>query len=164
MTGVVWILDQDETVPAQHISSYHLYGNYGPGQSGGAGEVISLAVSPDGQQVVTGAPTGIGSPGAEATESVHVLRISDGELLAAPLDGQHFGEQHGLAYTSDGRYLIVGHSDYDTRAIHVIDAKTFQVVDVVRSTGYVYDITASSRRFATGTANHIIVWSLPGGL
>jgi WD40 repeat protein len=161
MTGVVWILGQDETVPAQHLSSYHIYGNYGPGQSGGAGEVISLAVSPDGEQVATGAPTRNGL--AQVTESVHVLRIADGALLAAPLDGQDYGEQHGLAYTSQGRYLIVGHSDHDTRAIHVIDAKTFQIVDVVRSTGFVYDVTASFQRFAAGTGTHIMIWSLPGG-
>ncbi|MDB6107024.1 MAG: serine/threonine protein kinase with repeat [Gammaproteobacteria bacterium] len=163
MTGVVWILGQDETVPARHLSSYHIYGNYGPGQSGGAGEVISLAVSPDGEQVATGAPTRNGLPGAQVTESVHVLRIADGAVLAAPLDGQDYGEQHGLAYTSQGRYLIVGHSDHDTRAIHVIDAKTFQIVDVVRSTGFVYDVTASLQRFAAGTGTHIMIWSLPGG-
>ncbi|MDB6107028.1 MAG: aladin [Gammaproteobacteria bacterium] len=165
MTGVVWILGQDETVPGQHIASYHISGNDGPGQSGGAGEVTTLAVSPDGQYVATGAHTGGGIPGAEITESVHILRISDGALLAAPLDGMKFGPQAGLAYSSGGRYLIVGHSDEDTKAVHVIDTQTLQVVDLVRGSTYIYDVTANpvKPQFAAGTGIHIMVWSLPGG-
>jgi DNA-binding beta-propeller fold protein YncE len=165
MTGDVWIFGADETVPGRYVSTYHMPGNYGPGLSGGAGDVISLAVSPDGQQMATGAHTGVGSPGAEATESVHILRIPDGALLAAPLDGMKFGEQDGLAYTSEGHYLVVGHSDEDTRAVHVIDTRTLHVVDLVRGSTYIYDVTANpvKPQFAAGTGIHIMVWSLPGG-
>jgi WD40 repeat protein len=165
MTGDVWMLSADEMVPGRYVSTYHMPGNYGPGQSGGAGDVISLAVSPDGQQIATGAHTGVGPPGAEATESVHILRISDGALLASPLDGMKFGEQDGLAYTSEGHYLVVGHSDEDTRAVHVIDTRTLQVVDLVRGSTYIYDVTANpvKPQFAAGTGTHIMVWSLPGG-
>jgi WD40 repeat protein len=165
MTGVVWILGEDETVPGRHIASYHLSGNYGPGQSGGAGDVTTLAVSPDGQQVATGAHTGAGYPGAEITESVHILRISDGALLAAPLDGMKFGPQDGLAYSSGGHYILVGHSDEDTKAVHVIDTQTLQVVDLVRGSTYIYDVTANPVKpeFAAATGTQIMVWSLPSG-
>jgi len=58
--------------------------------------------------------------------------------------------------------LITGHSDPHS-PIHVIDAKTVQVVDAVPAGGYVYDVTTDPRgsQFAAGIDKSIVVWSLP---
>jgi len=53
---------------------------------------------------------------------VHIFDASTGKLLAAPLDGvEPFGAQTGLAYTPDGRFLIVGHEKSITKAVHLIE-------------------------------------------
>ncbi len=93
---------------------------------------MSAVLSPDGKQVATGTRTGSGiSSTVTITESVHILNLADGRLLGAPLDGQPFGMVFGLGDTADGRYLIAGHEERRTRAIHIIDAKTLEVVDTV---------------------------------
>jgi len=157
-TGYVWFLEPDDAVPGRSLQVY------GPETvNGGSGAAISLAMSPDGTQLATGARTGDGYAPEQARESVHIFSLPKGELLGMPLDGLEFGRQHGLIYTADGRYLVVGHADAQTKAIHVIDAKTSKVVDQVHGIDAVYDLTAdpTGRYFAAGTGNQVLVWSLP---
>jgi hypothetical protein len=155
--GHVWFLRADEVVPSRDIQAYLT-------EDKGGAEVLSLAVSPDGQQLSTGTMTGAGNPAnGLVTQSVHVFSISDGRLLGAPLDGDiTFGQQTGLAYSTNGRFLIAGHEETQTKAIHIIDARTYAVVDVVHASGAVCDIAVdrSSTRFAAATNREVIVWSL----
>jgi len=158
MTGYVWFLESDELVPSRSLQVYAPFTI-----NGGSGDAISLAISPDGVQFATGAGTGSGSPSVRAKESVHIFSLATGHQLGAPLDGQDFGEQYGLTFTADGRYLVVGHEEARTKAIHVLDAKTLQVVDEVHGIDAIYDLTAdpTGRYFAAGTGNQVLVWSLP---
>lgn len=132
--------------------------------TGGSGGASSLAVSPDGKRLATGTHTGTGSGEYRTTVSVHIFDASTGKLLAAPLDGvEPFGAQTGLVYTPDGRFLIVGHEESITKAVHLIDAKSLQVVDVVHAGSTVYDIAVhpKSTLFAVGAGGQMLVWSLP---
>src|SRR6266404_1064062 len=138
--GHVWFLRADEVVPSRDMQAYLT-------DDRGGGEVLSLAVSPDGQQLATGTMTGAGNPAnGLVTQSVHIFNIPDGRLLGAPLDGDiTFGQQMGLAYSANGRFVIAGHEETQTKAIHIIDARTYAVVDVVHAGGPVYDIAVDRR-------------------
>jgi DNA-binding beta-propeller fold protein YncE len=129
------------------------------------GGLMSFAISPDGQYVATGTHTGAGNEPIDVVRaSVHVLKIADGSLQGAPLDRQPFGEQIGVEYTPDGRYLIVAHGGtYTAHAIHLIDAKTFQVLDVVHAGNSVYGLAVhpQGKQFAIAAGDRIAVWSLP---
>lgn len=158
IAGMLWFLEPDETVPGRSVPVYR------PAASdGGGADVLSLALSPDGTRVATGVKTGEGIPSMFVDESVHIVSLSDGKLLGAPLDKRAFGGQYGLSYTADGRFLLVGHEDPQTKAIHVIDAKTLQVVDTVHGVSDVFDLSGdpTGRYFAAGTGNQVLVWSLP---
>ena len=160
LAGYVWFLGPGETVPSRNFQAYGV-----AGFDGGAGEVTCLAVSPDGQHVATGTITGAGPPGSEAIESVRIFNTSSGALLAAPLEHMPFGKQKGLEYTPDGRYIVAGHEDAVTKAIHLIDVRTGQVADLVHAGDAVYDITVhpQSTQFAAGSGKRIVVWSMSGG-
>lgn len=159
--GLVWFLGPTEDVPTRSIKAYTISDKSQPTP------VVSLTISPDGNDVATGARTGSGAP-PYVTESVHVFRISDNALLGAPLDGvvAHdgipFGAQTGLTYTPDGNYIVAGHEQSDG-AIHLIETKTFKVVDIVHTGNFVYDVAVDPKnnRFAAGTGKQIVVWSLP---
>ena len=160
MVGYLWFLGPDETSPSRNFQAYGV-----TGRDGGAGEVESLAISPDGTRVATGTLTGAGPPGREVIESVRIFDISSGALLGAPLEHTPFGQQKGLEYTPDGRYVIAGHEEAVTKAIHLIDARTGQIADLVHAGDAVYDIAVhpQSTQFAAGSGTRIVVWSLPGG-
>ncbi len=156
--GHVWVLDASDEIPRRDFPAYKVEP---PSTSG---NLISLAISPDGAQVATGTTTGDGSEALGfVTASVHILRVSDGVLLGAPLDGLSFGHQQGLIYTPDGRYLIVAHGGINIpQAIHIIDAKTLQVRAVVHAGSSIYGLTArpDSSQFAVGAGSSIFGWSL----
>jgi WD40 repeat protein len=72
-----------------------------------------------------------------ATKAVQLFRAKTGELIGSPLDGQNEGLPEALAYTTDGRYLHVGHSSGDKPGpIAIIDVTAMRVADVVHSSGY----------------------------
>ncbi len=157
IAGYVWILRADETVPSRRFAVY-------PTSTEGGTNVISIDVSPDGRTVATGTATGRGdlSTGV-VTMSVHIVSLEDGLLLGAPLDGMSFGAQRGLVYTPDGRYVIAGHAESQTRAIHLIDAQSERIVDVVHAGDAVMDIAAGPHgtRFAAAAGRQVLVWALP---
>ena len=77
------------------------------------GAFESLAYNPAGTQLATGPDSGAGSAYFHnlVTDSARVWDASSHALLGAPLDGHDIaGEINGLAYTADGRYLLVGHT------------------------------------------------------
>jgi DNA-binding beta-propeller fold protein YncE len=124
-----------------------------------------MAVSPDGHYLATGTNTGGGTGAMTITQAIHVFDAATGQLLGAPLDGvAPLAEQHGLAYTPDGRFLIVGHADQKLQVVHLIDAKRLEVVDMVAAGNYVEDVAANPRssEFAAAAGRQVIVWSLPG--
>lgn len=159
--GRVWVFRPEDEVPGQSIHAYRA----GDDRGGGA-DVRSLSVSPDGAFIATGAKTGAGIPPDRiATESIHILRVSDGRLVGAPLDGvqpMRFAGVPAIAYTHDGRYIIVPHEVQDGW-IHVIDGRTLKVIDLLKAHGYAFDVAVNqvNDEFAVGTGNRVIVWSLP---
>lgn len=159
--GRVWFFGQQDLVPSRSIRTFGV-----GGENGGGGDVRRLTVSPDGRYVVTGAATGSGTPPyGTVTQSVHIVGISDGRILAAPLDDVQplkFGRPEAIAYTHDGRYIIVSH-DVAKGWIHILDGRTFRVVDLVRSDAFNFDVAANpvSDEFAVGAGKQVIIWSLP---
>lgn len=161
--GRVWFLNPSGGAPSRSIVPYPATGT----QRGDEGEVRSLTVSPDGRNIVTGVNTGAGDAVTGiVNQSVHILRSSDGQLIAAPLDGlrpDKFTGGLANAYTHDSRYIIVPH-DGEDGWIHVLDGRTFKVIDLIRSGQFNYDISVNEVNddFAVGTNTEVIVWSLPG--
>jgi WD40 repeat protein len=158
--GVIWFFGENEIVPYRKVQAYRA----SDGKGRPVGTVISLVASPDGTRLATGTQTGAGSPGFVVTDSVHVIDTASGAIIGAPMDGDSsFGEEKALAYTPDGRFIIAGHEDDLTKAIHLIDAKSLRVADVVHGAGFVYDIAVSpaSTQFAAGTNSQVLVWSMP---
>ncbi len=83
--------------------------------------------------------------------------------MGAPLDGvDGFGNESPLAYTPDGRFIVVGHGN-PGRSIHLIDARTATVVDVLPAAGIVFDVAVNQvgTQLAAATAEEVDVWSLP---
>jgi WD40 repeat protein len=157
VAGYLWLLRAAETIPGRQFAVYPT------GPAGGA-DVISIAIAPDGQRVATGIATGTGSADSGVvTKSVHILNLPSGALLGAPLDGMGFGPQHGLAFSPNGRYVIAGHAEDHTRAIHVIDVQSERVVDVVHAGAAVLDIAVEPQgaRFAAAAGQQVLVWILP---
>jgi hypothetical protein len=129
---------------------------------GGAGTIVSLSFRKDARQFATGTRTGDGSGVQITRQSVHILAFPSGNLLAAPLENLPFGAQQGLTYTADGQYLIVGHQDSVTKAIHVIDTRTLRVVDELSVSDAVSDVAAdpSKTGFAAAFGRQIAAWTL----
>lgn len=159
--GRVWFFAPSDRVPSRSMRVY------GPaGDRGGGGDADSLTTSPDGRYVVTGAKTGAGDPSSGlVNQSTHILNRSTGALMAAPLDGlQPVKFPGGIAdaYTHDGRYIIVPHEGRDGW-IHVLDGRTFKVIDLMRSDAFNYDVAVAQVNddFAVGTNEQVIIWSLP---
>jgi WD40 repeat protein len=157
-TGHIWVLNPNENIPGREFEAYKFEPPGAPPQ------LISLAISPDGESVAAGTKTGASAePLGPVTAAVHILSLSNGALLGAPLDGQHVDYQEGLSFTPDGRYLIVAHGGFNTsHDIHVIDAKTLRVIDVVHAGSTVYGLAVSpdSKRFAVCAGGSVWIWSL----
>jgi WD40 repeat protein len=154
--GFVWILDPQDPGSIRKIQIYRPYT-----VDGGAGTIVSVVVNRDGLRFATGTRTGDGV-GAEVTrQSVHILSYPAGTLIAAPLENLPFGAQTGLTYSSDGRFLVVGHEDPATRAIHLIETSESKVVDTITVRDSVIDIASNPTRpeFAASFGNQIAAWT-----
>jgi DNA-binding beta-propeller fold protein YncE len=157
--GRVWLFCAQDMVPSRSVRVFGV-----GGEQGGGGDVRSMAISPDGRYVVAGAATGTGAPPyGVVTQSVHVVGIADGQLIAAPLDDadpSKFGKPESIVYTHDGRYIIVPH-DVVKGWIHVLDGATFKLVDLFRSDAFNFDVAVNqvNDEFAVGTGKQVIVWS-----
>lgn len=155
--GRVWFFASGDPAPGRSIGVY---------RADRGGPVLSLAVDPDSLFIATGAKTGAGNQYIGfTTESVHILNALNGSLAAAPLDNLpplKFGSDEGLAYTHDGRYIIVAHGG-EEGWIHVLDGRKFGVIDLVHSDEFSYDVAVNQVNddFAVGANNQVIVWSLP---
>lgn len=156
--GFVWILEDKLPTPQQKIQVYRPYT-----VDGGAGSIVSVSVKNDASQFATGTRTGDGSGTSITRQSVHILKFPSGELLGAPLDERPFGAQQGLSYTSDGQYLIVGHQDSATKAIHIVETRGLQIVDEIVVSDAVADIAADPTRagFAAAFGKQIAGWAIP---
>lgn len=147
----------------QEKSSYSRNGNETRESHAGGGPVWNMAVSPDGQSVVTTTNTGSVEPGDIPIEPVHVVRLSDGATVGEPLDHSiPFGGADGLVYTPDGSYIVAGHGQMDG-AVHVIDAHSFDILDLVHAGSPIYDVAVNhvDQEFALATGNRVEIWSLP---
>lgn len=156
--GGAFLFEPGAAEPTRRLQIYREAGD-----QGGAGEVTVVAISPNGDQLAAGTRTGAGSGRYLVAESVQILRLKDGALLAAPLDGViGLGAQQALAYTPDGRTLLVGYGN-PGRAVNLIDTETFQVIDTVHAHDVIYDLSVSpgGRQFAAATGHEVDVYSLP---
>jgi WD domain, G-beta repeat/WD40-like Beta Propeller Repeat len=159
--GRVWFFGADDQEPSRSIHVYR------PGcDHGGGGDARNITVSADGQYIVTGANTGDGDASCGiAGESVHILRASDGRMLAAPLDALQpvkFGGGVAMEYTHDGSYIIVPHG-VKVGWVHILDGKTFKVIDLVRADAFPCDVAVNQvdDRFVLAAGDQLIVWQLP---
>ncbi len=124
------------------------------------GGLESLAYNPAGTQFATGTSSGGGF--GQYGGSARLWDATSHRLLGAPLDGHDFaGENDGLAYTADGRYLIVGHSGHSGE-IDFIDARTFKVVDTLHTYRRIGAIAVDPRSpmFVATTDYRLLVWSI----
>jgi hypothetical protein len=66
-------------------------------------------------------------------------------------------------WPAHGRYVIAGHAEDHTRAIHLIDVESEQVADIVHAGAAVLDIAAEPHgtRFAAAAGQQVLVWTLP---
>ena len=154
--GFVWILSEGSLTPNRKLQVYR------PASvDGGASSIESVSVRKDARQFATGTRTGDGAGSTIIRQSVHILAFPSGDLLGAPLENLPFGAQQGLSYTADGRYLIVGHQDSATKAIHIIDTRKLQVVDQLSVSDAVSDVVADPSRagFAAAFGQQIAAWT-----
>lgn len=154
--GRVWILKSDETALTVAIS----FVAYCPPKGG---DVTYLALRPDGQQIATGTSTADGKPGIPAADNTKVFSYPSGQLIRAPLSGPESGSMpRGLAYTPDGRYLLVGEGGryHNDHSVYIVDAQTMQLLDTVHAPPEIYDIAVASdsTMFAVATGTGVTVW------
>jgi len=156
--GRVWFFCPGDNIPCRNITVYPRAGGHA-----GGGPVAALATSPDGRTAVAATNSGVMRANDIPVEPVHVIRLSDGATVGAPLDHMiPYGAAVGLAYTADNTYIIVGHEQVDG-AIHIVNAESYAVEDFIRAGGFVSDIAVNQRNkeFAVGAGNKVLVWSLP---
>ena len=126
-------------------------------------EVALLAVNPDGKTLttVTGMMEGIAGPTTE--NYTRVLRLADGKNVTPALTWHSENAPGALAYTPNGRFLIMGeegliHTDHP---VYIIDARTMQLLDTVHAPPDVSDLAVApdSSGFAVATGTGVTVWT-----
>lgn len=154
--GYLFLLKAEDLMPSNEFKAY------GESNFETSLDVIRIAISSTGKYIATGARTGDGAGKGPMLESVHFFNWPDMNLVAKPLDGQDFGPQHGLSYSKNGRYLIVGHNSNEDDSIHLIDASSFKVVDIAHGNGPIYDIAVGSdgESFASASGRTVIIWKI----
>lgn len=126
-------------------------------------DAISIAINHVTDEVAVGAYSGKGIPGKSyASESVHIFDLRSKLLLAAPFDSKEYGRVYCLAYSADGRYLMSGHTNHSSTAIHIIDTKSHQVIDTLSAQGSVLALAAQNNGplFAAASGFDVTVWEL----
>jgi len=155
--GTIWTWNPEKSQPTSLLNAYPIEDPLI------AGSVDAIAIDSSGSQIATGTLTGGGAPPHVLKKSVHIFDAASGRLIGAPLDGKGLVHPLALAYTPDGRYLIVGHVDDQQKVIYILDEETHEPVDVVHGASGVYDVAVSAdgRYFAAATGHQAIVWALP---
>jgi WD40 repeat protein len=155
--GVLWILAEGELIPGRRIPVYppDPYTHYNS-------TVMSIATSPDGKQITTGANTGAG-PDVQHTISaaVRIVDIATGRIVGRPLDGLVKGEQTGMTYSSDGHFIIVGDADPQSPALDVISVPNLLHIDRIGQGDPARDVASDplSSRFAVAEGSRIVVFT-----
>ena len=132
-------------------------------------DVSLLAVNPDGKTLatVTGASEKIGANGldviTEPGNNTKVIRLADGRDVTPPLTWLSNNVPGGLAYTPDGRYLIMGEAGlyHNDHPVYIIDARTMHLLDTVHAPPDVVDLAVApdSSGFAVATGTGVVVWT-----
>jgi WD40 repeat protein len=149
--GRVWLLDPGEKTLQRSVVVYC------PPRGG---DVQFLAFRPDGHQFVTSTGTGNSGTNESREVSIRIMNWPDGRVLGAPLDRITDSQPRGLAYTPDGRNLLVGQSGKGVSALYIIDETTMQVLDAVHAQFAILDVAASPTEslFAAASGDGITVW------
>lgn len=131
-------------------------------------DVLRLAVNPDGKTLVTvtGASEKASDNGfavtAEAGNNTKIIRLADGQNVTPPLTWLSNNVPGGLAFTPDGRFLIMGETGlyHNDHPVYIVDARTMQLLDTVHAPPDVLDLAVApdSTGFALATGTGVTVW------
>ena len=160
LAGLIWEVKPEDTALNQRFVVYcRPHGT----------DVDLLAVNPDGKTLVTvtGASEKASDNGlvitAEAGNNTKVIRLADGKNVTPPLTWLSNNVPGGLAYTPDGRYLIMGEAGlyHNDHPVYIIDARTMQLLDTVHAPPDVLDLAMApdSTGFAVATGTGVTVWT-----
>jgi WD40 repeat protein len=122
----------------------------------GAGVTV-LTSNPLKDEIATGTETGMGPLGEFfTTESVKIFNLENKKILANPLHGKSTGGQSGLAYSSDGQFLIVGSNGEKEPHVHIINASSNVMADSPSTSGRVNSIAMqkTGRLFAVSVSGY----------
>jgi len=153
--GLVYVLKPgDAALPAPFVVYCRPHGT----------DVSLLAVNPDGKTLATVTGGDESSPGVYVPgNNTRILRLADGKNVTPTLTWQSNNLPGGLAYTPDGRFLVIGeaglyHTDHP---VYIIDARTMQLLDTVQAPPDVLDIAVApdSTGFAVATGTGVTVWT-----
>lgn len=126
-------------------------------------EVDLLTVNPDGKTLVTATGMMAGIAGPTAENYTRVIRLSDGKNITPTLTWHSNNAPGGLAFTPDGRFLIVGEAGlyYNDHPVYIVDAHTMQLLDTVHAPPDVLDLAVApdSTGFAVATGTGVTVWT-----
>ncbi|WP_287876990.1 WD40 repeat domain-containing protein [Aquitalea sp.] len=126
-------------------------------------EAISIAVNRTTEEIAVGSYKNMQVQGKYfSSDSVRIVDIKKRLLLATPLDGNEYGRQYGLAYTSNGKYLIAGSADYRLPIVSIISTESRRVVDTVSASGAIHALATQKdgNLFAVSSSEDIAVWEI----
>jgi len=153
--GLVYVLKPGDTaLPAPFVVYCRPHGT----------DVSLLAVNPDGKTLATVTGGDESSPGVYVPgNNTRILRLADGKNVTPKLTWQSNNVPGGLAYTPDGRYLIMGEAGlyHNDHPVYVVDARTMQLLDTVHAPPDVSDLAVApdSSGFAVATGTGVTVWT-----
>lgn len=154
LAGLVYVVEPGETVLNRRIVVYC--------QPQGR-EVDLLTVNPDGKTLVTATGMMAGIAGPTAENYTRVIRLTDGKNVTPTLTWHSNNVPGGLAFTPDGRFLIVGEAGlyYNDHPVYIVDAHTMQLLDTVHAPSDVSDLAVApdSTGFAVATGTGVTVWT-----
>ena len=155
--GVLWVLAEGERIPGRRIPVY-----LPDPESHFNSDVISIAMSQSGKQLVTGARTGNGAARHEIKSAIRIIDFASGNIVASPLDGIAQSHQNGLAYSSDGRYLIVGDDNQQSPKVYLVATSNLTKIDTIELSWSARDVAANpiGNGFAVATGTRIGVWRI----
>jgi WD40 repeat protein len=150
-TSRIWILEPDDKALTRsfliHCSSI------------GGSDVTRLQVDLLGRRITIAAVEG------SHRNTVRVVERSNGKLVGMPLEGVSDGIPRALAYTPDGRFLLIGENSGDGPSpLYILDAKTLQVLDVVHAVARIRDVAVhpGSTMFVAAAFDGFTVWRFVG--
>lgn len=154
LAGLVYVVKSEDTaLPSPHVVYCSPRGR----------EVDLLAVNPDGKTLTTTTGLMDGIAGSTTENYTRVFRLADGKNITPALTWHSNDVPGALAYTPDGRYLIMGEAGlyHNDHPVYIVDARTMQLLDTVHAPPDVLDLAVApdSSGFAVATGTGVTVWT-----